>query len=361
MTTTPSPQRVGLEKTILDNLNTAVLLFNGALRLTYVNPSGEMLFALSAKHMLGLAAGNLISCPDDSIESRFLDAVKTRRPFTEREVTIVLSDGRAITVNCTVLPLQHFGADIELLVELHQIDRQLRINREEHLISQHQATQALIRGLAHEIKNPLGGLRGAAQLLEQELPDKSLRDYTRIIIDEADRLQKLVDQMLGPNRIPKRQKINIHHILEHVRGLTTAENPTGPEILRDYDPSIPDLVADSDRLIQALLNLLNNAANAAGQSGAVTLRTRVQRQFTIGSRRHRLVLSVEVQDNGPGIPAKLQERIFFPMVTGSKGGTGLGLPIAQELINQHGGLIECESRPGNTRFFVYLPLETNNG
>jgi two-component system nitrogen regulation sensor histidine kinase GlnL len=355
-----------MEKTILDNLNTAVLLFDSELRLIYVNPAGEVLFALSARYMLGLSAGDLVRCPDELVEDRFKDAVKTLHPFTEREVNIVLADGRTMTVNCTVLPLHQFGANVELLVELHQVDRQLRISREEHLISQHQATQALIRGLAHEIKNPLGGLRGAAQLLEQELPDRSLRDYTRIIIDEADRLQNLMDQMLGPNRIPMRRPINIHHVLEHVRGLILAEYPTGLTLRRDYDPSIPEIVADPDRLIQALLNLVRNAANATADSnepgdfGKIVLRTRVLRQFTIGTQRHRLVLCVSVEDNGPGIPPDLQERIFFPMVTGNLGGTGLGLSIAQELVNQHGGLIECESQPGRTRFLVYLPLETNN-
>jgi two-component system nitrogen regulation sensor histidine kinase GlnL len=358
--TTRSPRNRGLEESILENLNTAVLLFDPNLSLCYVNPAGEMLFALSARYMLGLSAGDLITCPGDLIGRRFRDAVETRHPFTEREVNIALADGRTITVNCTVLPLHHFGANVELLVELHQVDRQLRISREEHLISQHQATQALIRGLAHEIKNPLGGLRGAAQLLEQELPDRSLREYTRIIIDEADRLQKLMDQMLGPNRMPERRLVNIHHVLERVRSLILAEYPSGPRIRTDYDPSIPDLMADSDRLIQALLNISRNAANATGRSGRIILRTRVLRQFTIGSKRHRLVLRVEVEDDGPGIPEELQERIFFPMVTGTTGGTGLGLPIAQELVNQHAGLIECASRPGKTQFFVNLPLETNH-
>lgn len=346
------------ERTILDNLNTAVLLFDNQLRLTYINPAGEMLFAVSARHVLGLRAGDLVPCPDHHVEERFREALVTRHPFTEREINIVVSDGRTITVNCTALPLIHFDAPGELLVELHQVDRQLRITREEQLIAQHQATQALIRGLAHEIKNPLGGLRGAAQLLEQELPDKSLREYTRIIIDEADRLQGLMDRMLGPNRIPREQRVNIHHLLEHVRGLVTAESRQGPSIARDYDPSIPELTADPDRLIQALLNIVRNAVSAAGPAGHILLRTRVLRQFTIGSRRHRLVLRAEVQDDGPGIPAELMDRIFFPMVSGHPGGTGLGLPIAQELINQHGGLIECESRPGRTQFFIYLPLES---
>ncbi|WP_296805074.1 nitrogen regulation protein NR(II) [Thiocapsa sp.] len=359
MSIQPAP-KPALERTILDHLNTAVLLFDKDLRLLYLNPAAEMLFEISARHMIGHHALNLLPCPDHQVEERLKAALESRHPFTEREINVVAGDGRTKTVNCTVLPLHHFDAHDQVLVELAQVDRQLRITREEHLLSQHQATQALIRGLAHEIKNPLGGLRGAAQLLEQELPDPGLREYTRIIIDEADRLQDLVNRMVGPSRLPRRALVNIHNVLEHVRGLILAESPTGPRVQRDYDPSIPDFMADQDRLIQAFLNLARNAAAAAGVAGRIELRTRVLRQFTIGNRRHRLVLQAQLRDNGPGIPQEIEDRIFFPMVSGHQGGTGLGLPIAQELINQHGGLIECESRPGETTFHVYLPLETDH-
>lgn len=355
--TPPPTTKSPLEQTVLDHLNTAVMLFGSDLRLRYLNPAAEMLFQVSARHVLGLHAVDILPCPDAQVDRRLTQALTSRHPFTERELNVPIGDGRTITVNCTVLPLHHFDADAELLVEIHQVDRQLRITREEHLLSQHHATQALIRGLAHEIKNPLGGLRGAAQLLERELPDAGLREYTRIIIDEADRLQALMNRMIGPSRLPSRSRVNIHNVLEHVRGLILAEYPSGPAVQRDYDPSIPELSADQDRLIQAFLNLLRNAAAAAGPTGTVELCTRVLRQFTIGAKRHRLVLRAEVRDNGPGIREEIKDQIFFPMVSGHPGGTGLGLPIAQELINQHGGLIECESRPGETRFFVYLPLE----
>jgi len=348
------------EDSILGNLNTAVLLFGGDLRLRYINPAGELLLAVSANAVLGKSAEGLVPCPAAPVDARLREALETRQPFTEREVELKRPDGQLIRVNCTVLPIQHPDAPCELLMELHQVDRQIRITREEHLLSQHQATQALLRGLAHEIKNPLGGLRGAAQLLERELPAPDLREYTRIIIDEADRLQALLNRMLGPNQLPHRRTVNIHHIIEHVRGLLRAEFPSGPSITRDYDPSIPDFEADSDRLIQALLNIARNAAHAAGDDGQLILRTRVLRQFTIGSTRYRLVLRIEIEDNGPGIPEDLLDRIFFPMVSGRAGGTGLGLPIAQELINQHGGLIECESQPGTTLFYVYLPLEPHD-
>jgi two-component system, NtrC family, nitrogen regulation sensor histidine kinase GlnL len=349
-----------LEHTVLDHLNTAVMLFGTDLCLKYLNPAAEMLFQFSARQMIGVHAATVLHCPDTHVDRRLSEALSSRHPFTERELTVALPDGRAITVNCTVLPLHHFDAEAELLVELHQVDQHLRITREEHLLSQHQAAQSLIKGLAHEIKNPLGGLRGAAQLLERELPDPALKEYTRIIIEEADRLQSLMNRMMGPNRMPSRVRLNIHAVLEHVRGLIMAENPSGPDVRCDYDPSIPELLADQDRLIQALLNIARNAVAAAGRGGTILFRTRVLRQFTIGSRRYRLVLLTEVRDDGPGIPERIKDQIFFPMVTGHPDGFGIGLPIAQDLIHQHGGLIECESRPGETRFYVYLPLEAEH-
>jgi len=238
-----------------------------------------------------------------------------------------------------------------------QVDHHMRITREENLLAQHNAARAVVRGLAHEIKNPLGGLRGAAQLLERELSDESLKEYTSIIIGEADRLQNLLNRMLGPNTVPHKRPINIHQVLERVRGVVLAEVPVGVEIIRDYDPSIPDFNADPDQLIQALLNIVRNAVQAIDGSGEITLRTRVQRQFTIGQHRYKLAARVDVIDNGPGIPADMLESIFYPMVTTRPEGTGLGLSIAQSLVQQHDGLIECTSRPGRTVFTVLLPLE----
>jgi two-component system nitrogen regulation sensor histidine kinase GlnL len=217
-----------------------------------------------------------------------------------------------------------------------------------------------VRGLAHEIKNPLGGLRGAAQLLERELPDEALTEYTQIIIEEADRLQNLVNNMLGPNRVPEMKSVNIHQILERVYHLVKAEAGLRLTINRDYDPSIPPIVGDMDQLIQAFLNILRNGVKAAGSRGVLGITTRILRQFTIGNIQHRLVVSVEIEDNGPGIPKELQERIFFPMVTGGDG-IGLGLSIAQTLINRHHGLIEFNSKPGQTVFRVLLPLEQVDG
>src|SRR5690606_6049167 len=223
-------------------------------------------------------------------------------------------------------------------------------------------TRALVRGLAHEIKNPLGGLRGAAQLLARELPDSGLKDYTNIIIQEADRLRNLVDRMLGPHKVPDRKPLNVHEVIERVRQLLDVETHGQIEFVRDYDPSLPDLRGDKEQLIQAVLNVGRNAVEAINRASPpikqprILLRTRALRQFTIGTNRHRLVVRMEIIDNGPGVPPKLLETIFLPMVSGRPDGTGLGLSIAQSIINHHNGLIECTSQPGNTNFSIYTPV-----
>ena len=245
------------------------------------------------------------------------------------------------------------------MMELQQVDRQVRISHEEQLISQQQASQELLRGLAHEIKNPLGGLRGAAQLLEMELDNAELKEYTGVIINEADRLRNLVDRMLGPSKLPNFAELNIHEVLERVRQLVKAESGEQLSIVRDYDPSIPLLKGDSDQLIQALLNIVRNGARALNNRGEMRLRTRVLRQFTLGNKRHRLVAKIEISDNGPGIPHAIRKTLFLPMISASDDGMGLGLSIAQSLIARFHGLIECDSEPGNTTFTIYLPVEND--
>lgn len=341
---------------VLENLHATVMLFDGGLRLRYINPAGEMLFAASARRLLGTPAETLFPQAEELVGA-FASALASSHPFTERELPLTLMTGRGLTVDLTATPLAEPGRAQELLVELNQIDRQLRITREEGLLAQSSATRALMRGLAHEIKNPLGGLRGAAQLLERELAEPELKEYTQIIIAEADRLRNLVNRMLGPNALPRREPINIHQILERVRQVVGVELPAGVELACDYDPSIPELEADADQLIQAVLNLVRNAGEAVDGRGTITLRTRTLRQYTIGHTRHKLVARIDIIDDGPGIPAEVMENIFLPMVTGRAEGTGLGLPIAQSLINMHGGLIECESEPGRTVFTILLPLD----
>ncbi|MEJ2567011.1 MAG: nitrogen regulation protein NR(II) [Gammaproteobacteria bacterium] len=348
-----------LASRLLENLNTAVLLLDRQLHLSYLNPAAEVLLAASARQARGIGLRELLGSQHDLIEScqRALD---NNHPFTDRDLTLSLPSGYTITVDCSVTPLNEPNRDIELLIEVMRVDHHRRIVREESLLAQHNASRAVVRGLAHEIKNPLGGLRGAAQLLERELADESLKEYTGIIIGEADRLQALVNRMLGPNTLPQRRMTNIHQVLERVRTLAAAEAPPGVEIIRNYDPSIPDFEADPDQLIQAVLNIMRNALQAVGEQGKIILRTRSIRQATIGHHRYKLALRVDIIDNGPGIPIEMVENIFFPMVTGRPDGTGLGLAIAQDLVNQHHGLIECVSEPGKTVFSLLLPLENNH-
>ncbi len=341
---------------ILENQTTAVLCMDGQLRLTYLNPAAETLLKLDARQVLGQSVE--VCFPESGEFAAALHrAAESRETFTQRELKLALGTQDTVTVDCTVTPVMEREGETPLLVELAPLDRHLRISRDDAFIAQHAANRVLARNLAHEIRNPLGGLRGAAQLLERRLPDPALKEYTGIILREADRLTSLVDAMLGPTRPSRRVRSNIHELLEHVRQLLAAEAPAQVKFLRDYDPSLPELELDRDQMIQALLNIARNAREALGASGSITFRSRVLRQFTIGLRRHRLAACVDIADDGPGIEPSLLPRIFAPLVSGKPGGTGLGLSIAQELINRHGGLIECVSAPGATVFSVILPLE----
>ncbi len=252
--------------------------------------------------------------------------------------------------------------DGEVIVELLPLEQQTRQEREERLIDQAQTNKELIRNLAHEIKNPLGGIRGAAQLLQMDLESKDLIEYTQVIIHEADRLQLLVDRLLAPHRSPHVVgDVNIHEVCERVRSLILAEFPKGLRVVRDYDTSIPEFRGDREQLIQALLNIVHNAAQALAdrvlaQDAQIILRTRVGRQQTFGKQRYRLALELHVIDNGPGVPDSIKDRIFYPLVSGRDGGSGLGLTLAQTFVQQHHGLIECESVPGQTDFKILIPL-----
>lgn len=347
-----------LQQHILDNQATAVVLVDHELCVSYLNQSAEFLLATSMTRSRGDPVLSVIRNGDE-FPSQLADALSLEQSFTKRQAELkVAATGRSLAVDLTVTPVSN--AEFRgLLIELQTLDRLLRINKEAAQLTVQQTTRELVRGLAHEIKNPLGGIRGAAQLLSRELEAPGLQDYTNVIIEEADRLRNLVDRMLGPNRMPQWSSVNVHRVLERVRTLLEAEHPGRVAFERDYDPSIPDLVCDHEQLVQALLNVVRNAVQAleATPDASITLRTRAVRQYTIGSARHRLVIRIDVVDNGPGVPPELQERLFYPMISGRPEGTGLGLSIAQSIISQHGGLIECASRPGETRFTFLLPLE----
>lgn len=346
-------------QTILENQTTAVLWLDGELRLSYLNPAAETLLKLDARQVLGDLIQDCLPQAEE-FAAALQRAAASRETFTQRELKLPLTERESVTVDCTATPVREHESETPLLVELAPLDRHLRISRDDALIAQHAANRVLARTLAHEIRNPLGGLRGAAQLLERRLPDAALKEYTGVIMKEADRLTALVDAMLGPTTPVRRTPVNVHELMEHVARLTEAEAPPQLTLKRDYDPSLPELALDKDQMVQALLNIARNAREALGDAGTITFRSRVLRQFTIGQKRHRLAVCLDVADDGPGIPAELQPRIFAPLVSGKPGGTGLGLSIAQELVNRHAGLIECLSTPGNTVFSVILPLEESH-
>lgn len=346
-----------LDKSLLDSLSTAVILLDSQLHLRHMNPAAEALLGISCERSRGEPVTGFFY-EEEETEQQLSLAASQANHYTKRHAEWQLFTGGQVTVDYTVTP---FGEDAGLILEVQSIDRLLRISREELLSASQETTRNLVRGMAHEIKNPLGGIRGAAQLLARELPESTLQEYTGVIIDEADRLRNLVDRMLGPNQLPQRQDLNIHEVLERVATIVKAESSGTVKIRRDYDPSIPSLSADKEQLIQALLNIARNAMQAlletSTEQAEICLRTRVVRRYTIGRRHHALVCLVEIVDNGPGIPPELVENIFYPMISGRADGTGLGLTISQHLIHQHNGLIECHSEAGETRFTLYLPME----
>ena len=345
---------------LLDNLTSAVLVLDDNLSLCYLNSAAEDLVAASSARSCGQPLEEVVRENPAALQA-LRSALASGEKYTVRRALWLLHNLEECTVDYSVTPLTDLGL---LLLEVQSMDRLLRIAREDALISAQETTRNLVRGMAHEVKNPLGGIRGAAQLLQtelNELEDDGLGEYTQIIIEEADRLRNLVDRMLGP-RIPVKLKpVNVHTITERVAQLVEAECSGDLIIQRDYDPSIPDIPADSEQLIQAVLNIARNAMQAIEENiglaqGNLLIRTRVQRQFTIGRRHCSLVCRIDIVDNGPGIPEDIRERIFYPMISGRAEGSGLGLSIAQHIINQHRGLIKCESQPGQTEFQIYLPL-----
>jgi two-component system nitrogen regulation sensor histidine kinase GlnL len=352
---------MNLESSILDSISTGILILDAELKVTALNAAGQALLDTSEARCLGVHAEKLLLNPEDWLG--YLQQVLTSdSPHASRSITLTLLSGQEVHVDVIITPYADKADRPGLLVELLAVDRLLRISRDGNLLHAQETNKAMIRGLAHEIKNPLGGVRGAAQLLARELPNEELAEYTRIIIREADRLRDLVDRLLGPNRQMELQPLNIHEILEHVRNLICAESDNRVTVIRDYDPSLPEFPCDRAQLIQAVLNIMRNALQASDDPAGckIILRSRSQRQFTVGTQLHRLVCRVDIIDNGPGIPPELLPSVFAPMVTGRADGTGLGLSIAQSIINLHGGSLECESTPGETRFTFYLPLDNQN-
>ncbi|MDG1819710.1 MAG: nitrogen regulation protein NR(II) [Porticoccaceae bacterium] len=351
-----------LHRLLLDNLNTAVLLVDQDLLIDYINPAAEALLQVGNVRLRGIAACELFN-DSETARQTLRESIEYGNPHTIRH-EFLSGPVESSQVDYTVTPIS-IDSGQWILMEMQPVDRILRINREEALLSVHNTSRSLIRGLAHEIKNPLGGIRGAAQLLADEISESSMDDETaelcRIITTETDRLRNLVDRLLGPSQLPSFEKLNIHEVTEHVAALIEAEVQGKLVVTRDYDPSIPDLSGDRSQLVQAILNVTRNAMQAilegSSEERRLTLKSRIQRSFTIAGEHHKTICRLDIIDTGPGISNDIKERIFFPMISGRSAGTGLGLTIAQSAINVHQGIIECESEPGHTCFSIYLPIK----
>jgi two-component system nitrogen regulation sensor histidine kinase GlnL len=340
----------------IEHLSTAVILLDGQSRIAYLNPAAENAFALSNTNLIGHplqhAFGHI-----EQLFAAIQSALNSNASHIEHDLILsIFSQGHPLHTSCTITPL--YQGDYALLMEFHIIDRPLKLAREEQMLDQTQANRLLLRNLAHEIKNPLGGIRGAAQLLEEELDRPDLREYTQVVIQEADRLRSLMEKLLAPQHAPQFSALNIHEVLERVRSVVLAEIPEGLLIRRDYDISLPLLTGDKEQLIQVMLNIVRNAAQAMHGHGRIVLRTRITRQVTLMKKRHRLAVMVQIIDNGPGIPKNLHDKIFYPLVSSRPDGHGLGLTIAQDYVSQHQGSIVFESEPGRTCFTVMLPIST---
>ena len=342
----------------LDLLATAIVIVDRGLVVRYANPAAENLFELSSKNLVGQAVTEIFE-HDRVLAAAIGYARANNCSYTEHELKIGVPGHAKLHLSCTLSPVEIEGwvADWQgLVLEFRHIDQQIRIAREERLLDQSQANRKLIRNLAHEIKNPLGGIRGAAQLLDRELERPALHEYTQVIMQEADRLQSLMDRLLTPHRLPQPASLNVHEVLERVRSLILAEFPHGITIRRDYDTSMPLMKGDKEQMIQTVLNIARNAAQAMQGKGTLTLRTRIARQVTLARKRYKHALQLQINDTGPGIADSLRERIFYPLVSGREGGSGLGLTLAQTFVTQHGGTITFDSQPGNTTFTLLLPI-----
>jgi two-component system nitrogen regulation sensor histidine kinase GlnL len=340
----------------LELLSTAVLLLDESLHVTYANPAAETLFAQGRKNLIGVPFDRALPGNEEFVQ-RLAQTLDADAGFNDNDLLLEV-DGYPVHLHCVITPAE--SGRSQLVLEFRELEQQLKIAREAKILEQQEANRELIRNLAHEIKNPLGGIRGAAQLLERELGDPELREFTQVIVKETDRLQSLMNRLLTPSRLPRVESLNIHEVMERVRTLLLAEFPDALSVRRDYDTSLPELAGDKEQLIQAILNVARNAAQATAGRGEIRLITRIARQVTIARNRFRHAIAVSVEDDGPGVPADLAERIFYPLVSGRDGGTGLGLSLAQSFVSQHHGLIEFESAPGRTRFTILLPVAERN-
>ncbi len=341
----------------LDWLSTSVITLDVHGQITFLNQAAEQVFGLSLRSCLGLRFAKHFA-NGSVIDELLADANQNLFEQRREELGLERLNAEPLSLICTAVILRSEIGFV--LLEFAEIEHRTKLVHDEHMTELANANRELVRNLAHEIKNPLGGIRGAAQLLESELPTAAQREYTQVIIKEAARLQALVDRLLAPHRrAPQRVLVNIHEVCERVRSVSLAQHRNGIVFIRDYDASIPEFLGDREQLIQVVLNLVQNAIHAMHANGEIRLKTRVLRQLTIARKRYKLALELHVIDSGPGVPEEIRSRLFFPLVSGREGGSGLGLSLAQSFVQQSGGTIEFESAPGRTDFKVLLPMEFN--
>ncbi len=345
----------------MEDLATAVFVCDKDLIIKYINPSAEILFELSYDQVINESI-SLFFEEIDFFKDALNQAKTKQSSYREHEYFIKTKQNKTICVSFTITPIE--SKEFDFIVEFIQMDQQLRVAREERMFIQQQANSELLRNLAHEIRNPLGGLRGAAQLLEKELNEKSLKEYTQIIINEADRLQNLMNKLLTPHQLPVYKKTNIHEVLERVRSLILSEFPDNLNLTRDYDVSLPEFIGDREKLIQAVLNVTRNGVQAMLHDNPkekmnLDFITRAESQIVFHKKKHTTAIRLDIIDNGPGINNELLDKIFYPLVSGRESGSGLGLSLAQNFITQHNGMIDCSSVPGRTKFSIILPIENN--
>jgi len=342
----------------LENLSTGLVVLDATLSVAYANPAAEQMLGVSFQQMARrplLTAAPALA----PLQPLLRLALETGQGFARRSLAVAQpqeAEGDAV-LDCSVSVPDAAQGRPQVLLEFVDASRRVRMDRENALLAQLEASRSIVRQLAHELRNPLGGIRGAAQLLDRQLDSSAQKDYTGLIIREVDRLAALTTALLGPERPPSREQVNVHQLLEHVRQLAEAEAGKGVTIERDYDPSLPPVNVDKGQIIQAMLNIVKNAIAVMGNEGRLVFRTRALMNETIGSVSHRLVACVEIEDNGPGVPDEIRQTLFYPLVTGREGGSGLGLAVAQNLVGRHGGLIEFASRPGRTIFRMLFPIE----
>jgi two-component system, NtrC family, nitrogen regulation sensor histidine kinase GlnL len=344
---------------LIENITTAVMIFDDKMGLVSINAAGENMLSVSINKIQGQSPLEFL--PDSQ---QFLDDIQRSldemHPYTDWGVELYLNSKKSITVGCIVTPVEIDDKKKYVIVELINANSFTQVMREETSSIIQDAARKSLKGIAHEIKNPLGGLRGAAQLLEKELQDKNLKEYTQIIISEADRLRNLVDRMLAHESRPHKSNINLHEVIEYVIDISQVEADEKLKINRDYDPSLPGLKSDKDQLIQVFMNVIRNALQAIASNGQIWVQTRIRRSCTIRQNFYKLAAEIKIMDDGPGIPEGIEREVFYPLITGRPEGTGLGLSIAQSLLQLNDGSISYERAPDRTIFTILLPLGVNN-